>query len=123
MTHAGLIAACLVIISLGVGIMTVACLVLMIDLRRTLRHVNSCMPLLEQTLHQTRRLETQAQQVVTKVHAILHRLDGVTATVASMATAVTHGLASWRGTAETFFAKRFGIGNGSRVEPRRRHRA
>jgi len=122
MTHADLVAACLVIISLGVGVMTVACLVLMVDLRRTLRHINACIPLLEHTLHQTRRLEARAHQVIAKAQDLLHRLDGGIATIGSMAMAVTNGLASWRGKAETFLAQRFGIGNGSRVEPRRRHR-
>ncbi len=122
MMHADLVAACLVIISLGVGVMTVACLMLMVDLRRTLRHVDACIPLLEQTLRQTHRLEMGAHQLVVKAQDMLQRLDGVTSTIGSMAMAVTDGLASWRGKAETFFAKRFGIGNGSRVEPRRRHR-
>ena len=113
LTMLGLIGACLVV-------MTVTGLVLVLDLRRTLRGVDRMVSRLDRAAKETRHVLTGARRIVVRTGRTAQRVEQVVQRACATAEDTVKRLKGFNEHADAFVSRWFG--NGARSEPRPRFR-
>ena len=110
------------VISAGVVVMTFLLGGMLYELHRSVGHLNRLLVEGARLAHDTRHALGGVSRVMRHADRMAGHVEAVVRLASRAAMDTVEHLQLWKGQAQTFLAHRLGLGNGSRVEPRRRRR-
>ncbi len=114
-----LVAGLLGVISVCAIVMTAAFLVMAADLHRTLKRLDGMLPTCDQALREVNRTLRESRRLLTKASGTVHLMDSLVHGTYDVAAGVVREWAQLKRRTKHFLEHRFGLGNGTRVGPRR----
>ena len=114
-----LVASLLGVISVCAVVMTAACLVMAGDLHRTLKRLDGILPSCDQALREVHRTLRESRKLLAKVSGAAHLVDSLVHGTYDVAAGVAREWTLLKRRAKHVLEHRFGLGNGTRVGPRR----